>query len=122
MEFLFSDADSATFMDPNSFEQQSIPLQAIGAAEKFLKPEMMIPVEFYTGQPVSIVFPQTVDLKVERTAEPIHQQQDNTYKTAKLENGMEVMVPHFIRTGELVRIEVATGKYVDRVRPGAKRL
>lgn len=122
MQFLYSDADSATFMDPESFEQVSIPLQAIGAAERFLKPEMMIPVEFYTGQPVSIVFPQTVDLRVERTAEPVHQQQDNTYKSATLENGMEVMVPHFIKSGELVRIEVATGKYVDRVRTGGKRM
>ena len=122
MEFLFSDADSATFMDPDSFEQHSIPLQAIGAAQKFLKPEMTIPVEFYQEQPVSIVFPQNVDLKVASTAEPVHQQQDNTLKLATLENGLEVMVPHFIRSGESVRIEVATGKYVDRVRTGAKRL
>lgn len=122
MEFLFSDADSAMFMDPESFEQISIPLQAIGAAEKFLKPEMAIPVEFYMGQPVSIVFPPNVELNVKTTAEPIHQQQDNTYKSAILENGMEVMVPHFVKSGELVRIEVATGKYVDRVRTGAKRM
>ncbi len=122
MQFLFSDADSATFMDPDSFEQFSVPLQAIGAAEKFLKPEMTIPVELCQGQPVSIVFPQNVELKIAATAEPVHQQQDNTYKSATLENGMEVMVPHFLRTGETVRIEVATGKYVDRVRTGAKRV
>jgi len=122
MQFLFSDADSATFMDPDSFEQCSIPLQAIGAAEKFLKPEMTIPVEFHQDQPVSVVFPQNVDLKVASTAEPVHQQQDNTYKSATLENGMEVMVPQFIRSGEIVRIEVATGKYVDRVRTSAKRV
>lgn len=122
MQFLFSDADSATFMDPKTFEQFSVPLQAVGAAEQFLKPEMMIPVEFYESEPVSIVFPQNVELKVTSTAEPVHQQQDNTYKSATLENGLEVMVPHFIKAGEIVRIEVATGKYVDRVRSGAKRV
>ena len=122
MEFLYSDADSATFMDPKTFEQSSIPLPAIGAAAKFLKPEMMIPVEFHSGQPVSIVFPQNVDLTVETTAEPVRQQQDNTYKSATLENGLEVMVPHFVKAGEIVRIEVATAKYVDRVRTGAKRV
>ncbi|HZO99004.1 MAG TPA: elongation factor P [Terriglobia bacterium] len=122
MEFLFSDADSVTFMNPTTFEQVSIPIESIGPAAKFLKPEMKIPVEFYEGQPVSIVFPSVVEVKVETTAQPVHQQQDNTFKYATLENGMEVMVPQFIRPGEVVRIEVATGKYVDRVRTDLKRL
>lgn len=122
MEFLYSDTDSATFMNPKTFDQVSIPLEAIGEAEKFLKPEMAIPVEFSDGQPVSIVFPEAVEIKVETTAQPVHQQQDNTYKYATLENGLEVMVPHFIKPGEIVRIEVATRKYIDRVRTDAKRL
>jgi elongation factor P len=121
MEFLYTDADSVTFMNPDTFEQVSIPLEAIGAATKFLRPEMEVPVEFYEGQPVSIVFPEIVEVKVATTAQPVHQQQDNTFKYATLENGMEIMVPQFIKTGETVRVEVATGKYVDRVRPDAKR-
>ncbi len=122
MEFLYSDADSVTFMNPTTFDQVSIPFESIGPAQKFLKPEMRIPVEFYEGQPVSIVFPSIVEVKVQTTAQPVHQQQDNTYKYATLENGLEVMVPQFIRPGEVVRIEVATGRYVDRVRTDLKRL
>jgi len=122
MEFLYSDADSVTFMHPVTYEQVSIPLEAIGPTQKFLKPEMMIPVESYEGEPVSIDFPKIVEVKVGTTAQPVHQQQDNTYKYATLENGMEVMVPQFIRPGEVVRIEVATGKYVDRVRTDLKRV
>jgi len=122
MEFLYSDADSATFMNPVTFEQVSIPLEAIGPAQKYLKPEMMIPVEFCEGEPVSIVFPKNVEVRVATTAQPVHQQQDNTFKYATLENGLEVMVPQFIRPGEIVRIEVATGKYVDRVRTDVKRV
>jgi len=121
MEFLYSDPDSVTFMNPTTFDQVSIPLESIGAAEKYLKPEMEVPVEFYEGQPVSIVFPAIVEVKVETTAPPVHQQQDNTFKYATLENGVETMVPQFIKPGEIVRIEVATGKYVDRVRSDAKR-
>lgn len=121
MQFLYSDADSATFMHPESFEQVSIALEAIGAAQKYLKPEMEIPVEFYEGQPVSIVFPPIVEIRVESTSQPVHQQQDNTYKPAALENGVEIMVPQFIKPGEMIRVEVATGKYVDRVRADSKR-
>lgn len=121
MEFLYSDADSATFMNPKTYDQVSIPLEAIGAAAQFLQAEMKVPVEFYEGQPVSIVFPEVVEVKIQATAQPVHQQQDNTYKYATLENGMELMVPQFIKPGEIVRVEVATGKYVDRVRADTKR-
>jgi elongation factor P len=122
MEFLYSDADSVTFMDPTSFDQVSVPLESIGAAEKYLKPEMKVPVEFYGGEPVSIVFPAIVEVRVETTAPPAHQQQDNTFKYATLENGVETMVPQFVKPGETVRIDVGTGKYVDRVRTDAKKL
>ena len=121
MEFLFVDADSVTFMNPDTYEQVSIPQEAIGAATKFLQPEMKIPVEFYEGQPVSIILPPIVEARVSVTAQPVHQQQDNTYKSATLENGLEIMVPQFIKPGETVRVEVATGKYVDRVRVDTKK-
>lgn len=121
MEFLYSDSDSATFMNPRTYDQVAIPLEAIGAATKFLQPEMRVPVEFYEGQPVSIVFPEIVEVRIQTTAQPVHQQQDNTYKSATLENGLELMVPQFLKPGELVRVEVGTGKYVDRVRADTKR-
>jgi elongation factor P len=121
MEFLYSDTDFATFMNPQSFEQVSIPLETIGPGHTFLKTEMTVPVEFYNGRPVSVVLPATVDLAVKTTVAPIHQQQDNTYKSATLENGMEVMVPQFIAPGEVVRIDVATGKYVERLRKDSRK-
>jgi elongation factor P len=80
-----------------------------------------VPVEFYEGQPVSIVFPEIVEVKIQTTAQPVHQQQDNTYKSATLENGTELMVPQFIKPGETIRVEVTTAKYVDRVRADTKR-
>lgn len=121
MEFLYSDADSATFMNPKTFDQVSVPLETVGPGRTFLKTEMTVPVEFYNGQPVSVVLPETVELSVQTTAPPVHQQQDSTYKSATLENGMEVMVPQFIAPGEIVRIDVATSKYMERLRKDSKR-
>jgi elongation factor P len=121
MEYLYSDADSITLMNPRTYDQVSIPLEAVGAVAAFLQPEMKVPVEFYEGQPVSIVFPEIVEAKVQTTAQPVHQQQDNTYKPATLENGLELKVPQFIKPGELIRVEVASGKYVDRVRSDVKK-
>ena len=121
MEFLYSDADSATFMNPQNFEQVSIPLETIGPGHTFLKTEMVVPVEFYNGRPVTVLLPETVELTVETTVPPVHQQQDNVFKSATLENRMEVMVPQFIAPGEVVRIEVATGKYVERLRKDTRK-
>ena len=122
MEFLYNDADSAVFMDPVTFEQVPIPIEAVGPARAFLKPELEVPVEFFEGQPVSIVFPAVVELRVSTTAQPVHQQQDSTLKPATLENGIEVLVPQFVKPGETLRIDVATRKYVDRVRTDSRRL
>jgi len=61
-------------------------------------------------------------MRIDTWADPVHQQQDYTYKFATLENGLEVTVQQFIKFGETVRVEVATGKYVDRVRTDARRL
>ena len=121
MEFLYSDADSATFMNPQTFDQISIPLETIGPGHTFLKTEMVVPVEFYEGRPVNVLMPETVELSIETTVSPAHQQQDNVYKSATLENGMEVMVPQFIAPGEVVRIEVASGKYVERLRKDSRK-
>lgn len=121
MEFMYSDADHCYFMNPNTFEQVEVPRKVIGPAAKFLQPEMRVPVEFFEGQAVSIIFPDIVEQKVAATAPAIHSQQDNTWKTATLENGLEIMVPQFIESGEVVRVEVETGKYVERAKREAKK-
>ena len=121
MEFLYSSDDGVTFMNPVTFEQIEIAREMIGSAEPFLKPEMELPVEFFEGKPVSVVLPQIVEMKIETTAPPIHAQQDSAFKEATLDNGMEIKVPLFIAPGETVRIEVKTGRYVDRVRTEKKK-
>jgi elongation factor P len=121
MEFLYSDDDGVTFMNPVTFEQVEIPREMIGNAEKFLTPEMELPVEFFEGKPVSVVLPHIVEARVETTAPPIHAQQNSSFKEATLENGLQIRVPLFIAPGEIVRVEVRTGKYVDRLRAEKKK-
>jgi elongation factor P len=59
-------------------------------------------------------------LKIADTAPPVHQQQDNTFKAAKLENGVEIMVPQFVKTGDVIRLDPQTLKYIERVKADAK--
>lgn len=116
MEFLFAQGDSCIFMNPSTYEQIEIPNAVLGLGQKFLQSGMELPVEFFNGEPISVVFPDIADVRVSETAPPAHSQQDSAWKEALLENGMSVRVPLFIAPGEVVRIEVKTGRYVERAR------
>ena len=116
MEYLYSDADSCCFMNPETYEQVAVPLAVIGEQAKFLQPEMHVPVEFVEGQPVSVLFPDIIEVKIADTAPPVHAQQDSTWKVARLDNGVEIMVPQFIKTGDAIRLDVANLKYIDRAK------
>ncbi len=120
MQFLYTDADGCWFMNPENYEQVAIPAAVVGEQANFLQPEMMLPVEFVEGQPVSVLFPDIIEIRIADTAPPVHQQTDSTWKSARLENGVEIMVPQFVKTGDMIRLDMATLKYVDRAKGSAR--
>ena len=120
LEFLYTDEDNCTFMDPQNFEQTEVPLAMVGPAEKFLQPGMQLPVEFFEGRPISIVFPDVMEVRVADTAPAAHSQQDSTWKEATLDNGVVIRVPLFIGPGELVRVDVRTLRYLERAKSERK--
>ena len=115
MEYIYSDSDSCYFMDPESFEQVGVSKTAIGEVERFMKEGMKVVVDLKGNEAVSIQFPKIVELSVAQTGPGIRGSQDNTMKPATLENGMEILVPQFIETGDTIRIDTEKVKYVDRV-------
>ena len=56
------------------------------------------------------------ELRVASTGEPLHQRETSAMKLAMLENGLEILVPVFIRVDDIVRVATATGKYLERAR------
>lgn len=121
LEFVFSSGDTYTFMSPETFEQIEVAKTVVGPAGKFLREGMQVPVEFFEGEALSVILPETVDIRVTETAPPAHAQQETTWKEAKLENGMTIQVPMFIGAEEIVRVDVKTGHYIERVRAERKR-
>ncbi len=121
MEFLYAKGDTCTFMRPDTFEQIEVPGAILGLSEKFLQPGMEMPVEFFEGQPISVVFPDLVEARVATTAPPSHSQPDSAWKEATLENSLAIRVPLFIAPGEMVRVDVKTDRYVERARAERKR-
>jgi elongation factor P len=109
-------------MNPETYDQVSIPARVIGEQVRFLQPDMRLPVEFVEDQPVSVIFPEILELRITATAPPTHAQQDNTWKPARLENDVEIMVPQFIKSGDLVRLDVESLKYVDRAKDAGRAM
>lgn len=115
MQYLYSDEKNYVFMNPDTFEQINLDKKAIGQRGNYLKENISIPIEFYEGIPLDIIFPAVVEMKVISTGAGLKGQAETTYKEAVLENGMKVMVPQFIKTGDTIRLEVETNRYLERV-------
>ncbi len=117
MQFLYADGEEVVFMSPETFEQASVPSASLGRAARFLAEEMVLSVEFLDGAPVGVSLPDIMEAVVADTAPPVHSQgSDSVWKAATLENGVTVQVPQFIAPRERVRIEVTTGRYVERAK------
>lgn len=116
MDFLYRDGDICYFMNPETFEQLPVEVSLMSGREMLLQPEMRISVEMLDGRPVGVLFPDIIEVAIDDTAPPSHQQQDSTWKNARLANGLDIQVPQFLKTGDVIRMDVIGRKYMDRVK------
>lgn len=115
--FLFADGDMLTFMDNENYEQFTMNKDMLGERVKFLQDGMTVQMETYEGTPLSVKLPQKVTLKIVE-ADPVVKGQTaaSSYKPAILENGVRVMVPPFIPSGESIVVDTDTLEYVERAK------
>ena len=117
MEFLYQDGDMYHFMNSETYEQIGLSADILADAVKYLIPNCKLKVELYEGRPVGITLPMNVEMTVVETEPSIKGASvSNVGKPAKMENGLVVQVPAFIAEGERIRIDTATGNYVERVK------
>jgi len=117
MQFLYSDRASFTFMDSQSFDQIVIPREQMEELEPFLEPEREYRVLFLENQPLHVELPPAVVLEVTETAatsKGTGNSGGNVYKEAVLKTGLKVMVPLFIKQGDLIRINTASREYLGK--------
>jgi len=117
MEFLYASGDDYHFMNTDSYEQVAIVREDLGGAAEYLTPNTKVVVEFFEHRPVGVELPMTVDLKVVDTPPAMKgATASNSGKPATLETGLQVTVPQFIQIGDLVRVDTAEGKYLERAK------
>ena len=116
MEYLYPDGDMYHFMNGETFEQIALSAEVLGDAVSYLIPNIRLKIEMYEGHPVGIELPLAVELKVAETEPAIKGATvSNVGKPARMETGLVVQVPPFINEGDVIRIDTATGAYVERV-------
>jgi elongation factor P len=117
LEYLYDAGGTYHFMNTENFDQLEMDQEALGDNAQWMQPGMKIQAEFYEGRPVAIRLPQSLVLEVVDTS-PVMKTATKTAsnKPAKLENGVTVNVPEFISTGERVRVNPATGEYLERAK------
>lgn len=115
--YLYEDDTGFTFMEPETYDQITVPKDIIGDQSVYLQESMPVNLSLHEGVPVSIELPQRVTLEVVE-ADPVVKGQtaSSSYKPAILSNGQRVMVPPHISAGTRVVVMTADGSYVERAK------
>ena len=115
MQYLYSDSEGHHFMNQESFDQVRLSDEIVGDAMKYLLPETVITIDFHDGNPVSVELPNVVALRVVDTEPGMKGATASaSYKSAKLETGLTVMIPQFVEAGTVIKVDTRDDSYLER--------
>ena len=114
--FLYEDENDYFFMNPKSFDQINIRKEIVGEKGKLLTESLEVSVSFYNESPISVDLPNQVTCKIETTDAAIKgQTASSSYKPATLDNGLNIQVPPFIESGDMVLLDTRNLEYIKKV-------
>jgi len=115
MEFSYKDGEDYVFSDPETYETVTLAPEIVGEGKNFLVENGGVTVTFVEDKAVSIELPSSVVLTVSDAPEGVRgDSANNVQKTVLMETGISVQAPLFIKTGEKIKIDTRTGKYMER--------
>ena len=120
VQFSYHDGKDFVFSDVESFDELTLNAEQIDERRWFIKENVEYRALLLDGRLLDIVLPPNVTLEVIATDPPIRGGADTTWKSAKLDTGLEIMVPLFIAPGERIHVDTATRKYAGRESEGKK--
>lgn len=118
VSFLYNDPDMYTFMDAENFEQYTLSAETLDDQVPWLTDGLEeLVVLLLNGTPLCIELPAAMDLEIVETAPAVKGASvTNRNKPATLSNGVTVLVPEYLTTGEIIRVNTETGKFMSRVK------
>lgn len=114
--YLFDNGETLVFMDDESYEQIELQKDWVGEDRiPYLQEGMKVIIESHEDRPIGLELPEQVVLEVVETEPTVKgQTASSSYKPAKASNGIRVMIPPFMSTGEKIIVDTSTGEYVRR--------
>jgi elongation factor P len=114
--YLYGDGDGFHFMDQETFETLTLGPATVGDGRYLLVDNGAVQIQKYNGNPIGIEFPPHVELKVAYTEPGVRGDtaSGGVTKLARLETGLEIRVPLFIKEGERVKVHTETREFAGR--------
>lgn len=117
VQYLYSEAGKFHFMDPDNYEQFELPADIVGDQAGYMKEGDTVQAQLFNDQVISIELPKNLTLKVAYAENAVKGDTSSAItKDAKLETGITVKVPAFIKTGDVISVDTMTGAYRERVK------
>jgi elongation factor P len=117
VQYQYTDGEFYHFMDTETYEQVMLKPDALEGVVEYLTDNMVVNLETYEGEPISVELPTTVDLKVTWAEFAVAGDTANApTKQVELETGLKMQVPMFVTEGDIIRVDTRDGSYVTRVK------
>ena len=115
VQYLYNDGDTFYFMEPTSFEQFELAADLVDSAKDYLKEGDNLGLQFFDGEVINVELPKNLYLQVTYTEDVVKgDTTSSVLKDATLETGLVVKVPAFIKTGDVISVDTASGEYRER--------
>ncbi len=116
VQYLYGEGGHYHFMDTETFEQIALDEGSVGDVIKFVKENDVVDVLTYDGEPIDVELPPAVNLRVAQTDPGLRgDTATGGTKPATLETGLVVNVPLFVNTGDMIKVDIRSGAYLERV-------
>jgi elongation factor P len=117
LQFLYRDGDEIVFMNPKTYEQESLPMALMEDKVKFLVQDLKCYVLFYQSKAIGIDLPPNIVLKVVEAEDSVAGNRVNApKKPVKLETGLIIDAPIFVKVGDKISVDTSNGTYISRVK------
>lgn len=117
VQYLYNDGNVFNFMNQETFEQFEVSRDLVGDGAGYLKEGDIVTLQFFDGRAINVDLPKNVPLKVVYTEDVVKgDTTSSVLKDAEVETGIHVRVPAFVKQGDVISVDTATGAYRERVK------
>jgi len=115
VQYLYSDGAKFYFMDSTSYEPLDVSADMISDNSGYLKEGDLVKAQIFNGRIINIDMPKNVFLRVTYTENVVRgDTSSSVLKDAKLETGITIRVPAFIKQGDVISVSTEDGSYRER--------